>query len=282
MRIYWQLVRPGLLAAVLFSMAMAACIAGESIPPWPLLAHSLAGTGLLIAGAVAMNQRMEHGSDARMARTENRPLPSRNLTVGNVTAFAVVTSIAGTGYLAVWTTATMTAMAVLSWIIYVLIYTPLKRRTVWQTPVGAISGAIPMLLGAAVADALWEPTAWILFGILFCWQFPHTMAIAWRYRRQYAGTSVQVATVRDPAGRLAGWLAVGGAAGLLLVSLVSAIILSAGWTYGIVAVCLGLPHLILAIRFLHQPNDGSARVMGRMAMAHLPLLLGVLLWAVRG
>jgi len=278
---YWQLIRPGLLVTILFSMAMAAFTTGQYVPPWPRLAHALAGTAMLIAGALAMNQRLERRSDATMARTAERPLPSRGLTLREVTTFAVLSSVLGVVYLLLLATLTVVWLAALSWAIYVLIYTPLKRVTVWHTPVGAVAGAIPMLLGAATAEAVSAPLSLVLFGAVFFWQLPHTMAIAWIYRRQYEVGAVQVATVVDPSGRLAGCWAAFGAGCLLLVSLVPPLLSLAGWGFGVVALLLGVAHLASAARFLRRRDDATARTLWRVSLLHLPALLLALLIAVR-
>jgi len=278
---YWRLIRPGLLAMVLFSMAMAAWTAGPEPPPWSRLGPALFGTAMLIAGAVAMNQRRERDVDAAMPRTVGRPLPSRGLSVRAVTRFAIGCTVMGLVGLAVLVDMTLAFLGAASWGLYVLVYTPLKRRSLWQTPVGAVAGAIPMLLGAAAADALWTPMALVLFGIVFFWQFPHTMAIAWRYRDQFDAGAILVAPVADPSGRLAGWLALGGAAGLVIVSLIPAWLVSVPWPYVAVASVLGMFHLAVAIRFMNCPDDASARFLGRVGMVHLPVLLAFFLWAVR-
>lgn len=278
---HWRLVRPGLLATILFSMLVAAVTTGQEVPPWTLLAHSLIGTGMVIAGAVAMNQRLEQRSDARMARTAGRPLPARQLTTRQVTSFAVVCSLAGMVYLVVLAPGPVALMAGFSWVLYVLVYTPLKRVTLLQTPVGAVAGAFPILLGAATAEAIAAPMAWALFGVVFFWQFPHTMSIAWIYRQEYAAGGVQVATVVDPSGRLAGRLALVGAACLLPVSLAPWMLSLVGPAFAIAAILSGLAHLAVAARFAWRPGDATARALWRVSLVHLPLLLVALVLDVR-
>lgn len=278
---YWQLVRPGVSALVLFAMTVAALTAGEHLPQWPVLFHSLAGTALVMAGALAMNQRLERQSDAEMARTASRPLPTGQLTLRQVAVFGVLASILGTAYLAVMSDVATAAIAASSWVIYVAVYTPLKSVTVWQTPIGATAGAAPMLLGAAAADSLFSPTSAVLLGIVFFWQFPHTMAIAWKQRREYAAAGIKVATVVDPSGRLAGRLAVLGTACLLPVSLAPSMLSLTGWAYAAVAIVSGLVHLAVAASFLKHRSDGSAVRLRRTSLAHLITLLVALLFALR-
>jgi protoheme IX farnesyltransferase len=272
MSVYWRLIRPGLLLTVLFSMTVAALAADEP-PPATRLVHALLGTALLIAGATAMNQLAEHRGDAAMERTASRPLPAGRLTTWQAAMFASFASLAGIGYLAVMELPVVTILAALDWIIYVLIYTPLKRVSVWHTPVGAVAGAIPVLLGAATANAVFTPVSLALFGVLFFWQLPHTAAISWIYREQYARGAVKVAAVVDPSGRLAGRWALVGAAGLLLASLVPAILSMAGWPYIAIALSLGLAHVAIAAMFLGRPSDANVRALWRMSLVHLPALL---------
>ena len=280
MSIYWRLIRPGLLLTVLFSMAVAALVVPQP-PPWPRLVHALFGTALLIAGASAMNQLLERRQDATMTRTASRPLPLGQATARQAGIFAMLCSLAGIVDLAVFQPPAVTLLAALSWCLYVPIYTPLKRLSVWHIPVGAVSGAIPILLGAATADAVFTPISLALVGIVFFWQFPHTAAIGWLYREQYARGSIKVAAVVDPSGRLAGRLALVGASGLLLTSLVPAMLSTVGWPYLPIALCLGLAHLAFAVKFLGRPTDANAGTLWRMSLVHLPVLLMSLLLSVR-
>lgn len=263
---------------VLFTMSVAACTAGPTAPPWPLLLHALLGTALVIAGAVALNQRLELRGDAKMARTAGRPLPTGRLTRGQATRFGVAASLAGLAYLALLTANwPLVALAGASWVIYLATYTPLKSRTAWQTPIGAVAGAMPTLLGAATARAEFSTMVWALFGIVYFWQFPHAMAIAWLYRREFAAADVKLATVVDPSGRLAGRLACGGAAALLPVSLVPAASAPVDWKYELCAALLGVGYLALAIGFLRRPDDVTARWLLRGSLVYLPVLLVALL-----
>jgi heme o synthase len=272
MSAYWRLIRPGLLMTALFSMTIGALASAEP-PPLAQLAHALLGVGLLIAGASAMNQLVERRLDASMKRTASRPLPTGRLTTWQAAVFAACASVAGVGWLAMVEPPAATILAMLGWIIYVLIYTPLKRRSVWHMPPGAVAGAIPVLLGAAMSGAMFTRTSLTLAGIVFFWQFPHTAAIGWIYRDQYACGEVKVAAVADPTGRLAGWLAFFGAAGLLLASLVPIALLTVGWPYLVIALLLGVTHAVVAAMFLADPTDAHARALWRMSLVHLPVLL---------
>jgi len=265
---------------VLFAMAVAAYATpatSGAAPPWPAVLHALLGTGLVIAGAMAINQRLERRGDAAMARTAARPLPTGRLRGPQVTAFGLVLTAAGLAWLAVLSEPTVLALAALSWAVYVLVYTPLKSRSAWQTPVGAAAGAMPVLLGAAAAGALWTPAAAALFGIVFFWQLPHSMAIARLYREQFAAAGVKLATTTDPSGAVAGWIAVLGAAALLGVSLAPYLLGRAGWPYLVAAAVLGVVYLLAAGHFLAARDERSARRLLRVSLVYLPGVLLALL-----
>jgi len=250
----------------------------DALPPWHAVLHALLGTALVIAGAMALNQRLERGGDASMERTASRPLPAGRLRAAQVTRFGLLLTAAGLAWLAALCDAVVTALAAVSWAVYVLVYTPLKSRSVWQTPVGAAAGAMPVLLGAAAAGALWTPTAAALFGIVFSWQLPHSMAIARLYREQFAAAGVKLATTTDPSGAAAGWIAVLGATALLGVSLVPFALGRAGWPYVAAAVVLGAAYLLAAGRFLVARDERSARWLLRTSLVYLPaVLLAVLI-----
>ena len=274
------LIRPRIIALVLFTMTAAACTVGRQAPPWPLLVHALLGTAAIIAGALALNQRFELRGDARMARTAGRPLPSGRLTRGQVTRFGIAASVAGLAYLALTTAnVALVALVAASWVIYLCTYTPLKSRTAWQTPIGAVAGAMPTLLGAATAETGFGTMALAMFGIVYFWQFPHAMAIAWLYRHQFAAAEVKLATVVDPSGRLAGRLAFWGAVALLPVSLIPVATGLADGRYGLIAVLLGAGYLALATGFLRRADDVTARRLLRGSLVYLPALLAALLWS---
>lgn len=274
MRDYWTLIRPRIVALVLVAMTAAAWTAGAEPPPWPRLLHALLGTALAIAGAVALNQRLELRGDALMPRTAGRPLPAGRLGRRQATFFALVISAAGLAYLPLATGDwLLTGLTALSWLIYVGTYTPLKSRTVWQTPIGATAGAMPVLLGATVAGATFSPLALSLFAVVYLWQIPHSMAIAWLYRAQFAAAEVKLATVVDPSGRTAGVLAVASAAMLLPLSLLPAVFALCDWRYAACAAILGAGYLGFAVRFLRRPDDTTARGLLRMSLVYLPMLL---------
>jgi len=270
---YVRLLRLRIVGMVLFAMAMSAYVTADDVPPWRSVAHALVGTALVIGGAVSLNQWIERLGDARMSRTSRRPLPAGRLTTAQVIGFGLSITAAGLVYLGLLSNPTVTVLAAASWAVYVLIYTPLKTCSAWQTPVGAVSGAMPVLLGAAAVDALDTPMAGLLFAIVFLWQFPHSMAIAWLYREQFADAGVKLATTNDPTGKSAGLLAVSGAVALLLLSVGMPMLPAVGTIAFVVALVLGLAYLAAAVVFLCRPDDGSARWLLRASLVYLPGVL---------
>lgn len=277
---YLQLTRPRIVALELFTMAVAALVAAPQLPAWGDLLHALAGVALVTAGAIVLNQRIEGRSDALMPRTARRPLPAGRLSPRQVLAFGIVASAAGFAYLAFWGNRPTLLAAAAAWVIYVWVYTPLKPFTTWQTPIGSIAGAMPTLLGAAAAGAPFSPTALALFGVVFFWQFPHAMAIAWLYRREFAAADLKVATVVDPSGRTAALISLLGAVLLLPVSLAPTLLGRTGWAYAAAAAALGLVYLAAAVQFLGRRDDGVARRLLHASLIYLPLVFVALLLAV--
>jgi protoheme IX farnesyltransferase len=270
---YWNLIRPKIVVMVLAAMLVSGWAAAETETPWPAIFHAMLGTTGVILGAMALNQRMERQGDAKMPRTAGRPLPSGRLSAVEVTRFGAIASLLGTGYLIIFCNVTLVILAVAGWMVYVLAYTPLKRRSIWQTPVGAAAGAMPALLGAAAVGAPLSPLGLSLFGIVFCWQLPHAMAIAWLYRRQFADAGVRVATVVDPSGRIAGRFAVFGAIILMPVSFAPVIFSQMGWIFGVLAALLGLGYFFFSFTFHRRKDDIAARRLLWASLVYLPALL---------
>ncbi|NIL97297.1 MAG: protoheme IX farnesyltransferase [Planctomycetales bacterium] len=282
----WALVelsKPKIALLELMTVAVAACIASSGLPAdgW-LLLHALGGTALVASSASALNQWLERDTDGRMARTARRPLPAGRLTDWEVLAFAAATVLGGTAYLALAVNLLTAGLGLLTWTLYVWIYTPLKTRTTLNTLVGAVAGAGPVLMGWTAAQP--ETTtreaglmAATLFCIVFLWQFPHFMAIAWLYRRQYAAAGARMMTVVEPTGRIAGVQAVLAAALLVPVSLYPSVLMKTGPLYVALVLALSLAQLGTAVRFLARPDDPAARRLLRMSLIYLPAQFGLLL-----
>jgi heme o synthase len=276
---YFCLVRPRIVALALLAMAVSAEIAVAGPPSWPTVAHALLGAALVVGGAGALNQRLEYMSDAMMPRTANRPLPAGRLSLRHGTLFGLAATAAGLLYLAIASNMSVTLLAGVGWLLYVCVYTPLKTRSVWQTPIGALAGAMPVLLGAAAVGGLLSPWTLTSFGVVYLWQIPHSMAIAWRYRREFATAGVKVAAVTDPSGQTAGIWAVLAAAALMPVGLTPWLLSLTGAAYCAAGLVLGTAYLAASAWFAFRPDDLSARRLLLASLIYLPAMLAALILA---
>jgi protoheme IX farnesyltransferase len=256
---------------------MAAFTASWSVPDLGLLAWLLLGTTLVASGASAFNQWLEIATDARMPRTADRPLPAGRISARQAFTFGFVTTVSGALLLAYQVNLTTAALGLATWFLYVVVYTPLKRITPLNTVVGAVAGAIPVLMGWAAVDVRFGLPAAALFMIVFLWQFPHFMAIAWLYRDDYARGGMKMATVVDPSGRSAARQSFFAALALIPVSLLPAMLHSAGPMYFAWAALLGTLQLGCAAWFLLDQNERTARVLLRATLIYLPSLLLMLM-----
>src|SRR6185369_1594667 len=195
----------------------------EGATDWVLLAHALLGTALVACGASALNQWWEREHDAKMARTETRPLPASELTPTSVLAAGGILSVAGLIYLALFVNLLTSLLGAITLLSYVLVYTPLKRITTLNTAVGAIPGALPPLMGWTAARDQVSREGWALFAILFFWQLPHFLSIAWLYREEYAKAGFVMLPVRDPNGVRTGRQTISHTLGLIPVSICPAL-----------------------------------------------------------
>jgi protoheme IX farnesyltransferase len=273
---YIELTKPRIAALELVTVAAAAFFAaGGPIAPG-LLFWTLLGTALVAASASALNQWLERHTDSLMDRTANRPLPAGRLSPREVFFFGVSGVLAGVLLLGIavnWPTA---AFGLLTWLLYVAFYTPLKIKTPANTMVGALADAMPVLMGWTCVEKPLDLDAAILFMVLFLWQFPHFMAIAWIYRRDYAAAGMKMLTVADPTGRRAGAQAVLAALMLVPISLLPAVRLIEP-TYFALVLVLGAIQLAAAILFMLRLNENSARRLLRMTLIYLPAVLVLLM-----
>lgn len=269
---YLELTKPRIVVLELIVAGAAACLASRHAVDVRAVLHALAATGLVAASASIANQWLERKVDARMRRTANRPLPAGRITGAEALLLSAAAITVGVSWLALKVNATTAALGVASWFIYVVIYTPLKTRSPLNTTVGAIAGAIPILMGWTATGAPLNLTAWSLAAVLFLWQFPHFMAIAWLYRRDYAMAGHRMLTVVDPTGARAGAQAVIGAALLIPVSLIPATSPTSGspMVYALWATALGAVQFALAVRFALERDETSARRLLRATLAYLP------------
>jgi heme o synthase len=273
---YLALTKPRLNLLVLVTTLAGLYLASPSGVATAILVHTLVGTALVAGGAAALNQVWERKTDALMRRTAVRPLPAGRLTVAAGTVFGIGLSVAGLVELTFGVNPVAAAVAAATLASYVLIYTPLKRRTSLATLVGAVPGALPPVIGWAAATHDISIEALVLFGIVFLWQMPHFLAIAWLYRHEYARAGIPLLPVLEPAGRRTGRQALIYAAALWPVSLLPAVIGLAGPAYLAGATILGIGFIWLAARFARERSMPGARALFGFSIVYLPLLLGTL------
>ncbi len=270
------LTKPRLNLLVLVTTLGGLYLASPAGVPTALLVHTLLGTALVAGGAAALNQVWERETDRLMRRTSTRPLPQGRLGINEGTWFGVLLSSAGLIELTFGANAAAAAVALVTAASYVLVYTPLKTRTSLATLVGAVPGALPPVIGWAAATGDITLPALVLFGIVFFWQMPHFLAIAWMYRDDYARAGIPLLPVLEPDGRRTGQQALLYAAALWPVSLLPALVGLADAPYSIVATVLGLVFIALAALFARERSIAQARRLFLFSITYLPLLWGAL------
>ena len=269
---YLELTKPSVVWLILMSTGVG-FHAGSSAPfNYLLLLHTLIATALLAGGTGALNQWMERVADRKMRRTENRPLPAGRLDSRRALGFGIAISAIGLGYMA-WAVNPLTALlGGLTLTSYLFLYTPLKSRTWLSTLVGAFPGAMPPLIGwAAVRNDL-AVGGWVLFAMLFLWQFPHFYAIAWMYREDYERAGIRMLPVIEPDGKSTSRQIVAFAAILIPVSIIPVALGMAGWIYLAGAVLLGLFYLYSGVETARLRTGVQARKLLQASVVYLPLV----------
>ncbi|MGO8898321.1 MAG: heme o synthase [Isosphaeraceae bacterium] len=270
---YVSLTKPRIVVMVLVTVGVGFLLGARGSAHPATLSLTLLGTALVAGGASTLNQWMERARDARMRRTANRALPRGRLGAVEAALFGVGLGLAGTAILlwgANWLAA---AVAVSTLLLYVFVYTPLKPWTTLNTAIGAIPGALPPVIGWAAATETLGIEAFSLFLIVFLWQFPHFLAIAWIYREDYARGGLKMLPGVDPQGALTGRQATIYALALIPAGLLPATIGLAGPVYFVGALVLGLLYLVVAIQFWTGVSESTARRLLRMSFFYLPLVL---------
>ncbi len=276
---YFELLKPRLTSLVLLTTGAGAYVghAGPLDPAFALLlVNAIVGTALAAGGAMALNQYLERDADARMHRTANRPLPAGRITPAEALAFGLAIAMIGVGYLAWAVNPLVAGLGTLTIATYLFLYTPLKTRTPLCTLAGAIPGAIPPVMGYAAATGTVDLRAWSLFAILFVWQLPHFLAIAWLYREDYARGGQIMLPVVDPTGaRTAGQVLL---CTLLLIptAMLPSLTGMTGPLYAFVALPLGAAFLWIAVQFARRRTQALARRLFIGSVVYLPLLLAFL------
>ncbi len=297
LRAYWELGKPRLSALAVFAVVAGAYMAwpGRQInshPPFDLLVLTTLGTFLAAAGANALNMYRERALDVLMQRTKGRPLPTGRLQPVQVLRFGLAVAVIGVllvlfgaaplepdgsrhpGSLN-WIAASLCATIVAS---YVLVYTPMKVRTPLNTLVGAIPGALPPVVGHAAVVGQLDLPQLVLFAILFCWQIPHFLAIAWRYREDYARAGMRMLPVVDPTGHRTGITMVLYVAALGIASMVPFLVRMAGDRYAVIAVLLNLIFFVPTVFAALTRRDDAMRMTFLTSIIYLPLLFLAMVW----
>ena len=244
---------------------------------WLTLLHTILGTGLIASGTAALNQWYERAADLKMHRTAGRPLPSGRLMAGRALAFGIALSVAG--FVELWLGVNLLSALIGAFTLasYLFLYTPLKQRTWWSTTVGAIPGAMPPMIGYAAAAGAITRESWVLFAILFLWQFPHFYSIAWMYKEDYARAGIQMLPVVDPDCRSTARQIVLYGVALIPVSLVPGMLGMTGRIYLIGALILGLIYLYSGVRVALERTLVRARAVLLTSVLYLPLIYGLML-----
>jgi len=273
---YIALTKPDVSFLVLMTTAAGYYMGARGPVNWLHMSHVIFGTLLIAGGTAALNHYVERESDRYMRRTASRPLPSGVLQPGRALVFGVALAIAGAVDLYLAAGALASGLGVVTCLSYLLAYTPLKKRTVWATFVGAFPGAVPPMIGWVAATGSLDRGAWLLFAILFLWQFPHFYAISWMYREDYARAGILMLPVVDREGTRTFRQIILYAAALVGVSLLPAVLGLAGIVYffGALVVCTAL--LQVCLWAASNKTNARAKWLMHATVLHIPLLLGLM------
>lgn len=242
------------------------------------LVHTLVGTFLVAGGAAALNQVWERRTDRLMRRTQNRPMADERMTVPQGTAFGIALTLLGVGELAIFINVLSAAVALVTTLTYLFFYTPLKLRSSLSTIAGAVPGALPAVIGWAAATNTLSIEAWVLFGIVFMWQMPHFLAIAWMYRDEYARAGMPLLPVIEPDGRSTGRQTVLYTAALIPVSMLPMGVGLATAYYLIGAIALGAIMMMMSLEFSVKRDIATAKRLFFGSIIYLPLLWAILVF----
>ncbi|HEY7192742.1 MAG TPA: heme o synthase [Gemmatimonadales bacterium] len=273
MRALLELTKPRITQLVLLTAAAGFYLGARDRVDLVLLANTLIGTALVAGGTNAWNQIRERDVDARMARTRRRPLPSGRLSPSAAIWFATAITLVGVGYLALTVNPLTAVLAALTFASYVLLYTPLKRTTSLNTLVGAVPGALPIVGGWTAAGGSLNAAVAALFWILFLWQLPHFLALAWLYREDYRAGGLRMLSVTDEDGRDTGRMALLYAMALLPISLLPTLLGVTGEWYFFGALALGAAYIVAGTGLLVAATPTRAWRLFFVSILYLPALL---------
>jgi protoheme IX farnesyltransferase len=270
---YVVLTKPDVTFLVVITTVAGFYLGSTGAMDWMRLATTLSATLLVAGGTAALNQYIERDMDALMRRTAMRPLPSGILQPRDVMLFGIGTIVFGTVWLAIAVNLLAATIAVATSVSYLAAYTPLKTRTTLATAVGAIPGALPPLIGWAAARGSLSEGAWVLFAILFVWQFPHFMAIAWMYREDYGRAGIKMLPTVEPKGDVTFSVILSMSAALVPVSLMPFVLGMTGVSYFFGALLLGIVLLQVGFWANRHRTNVRAKWLMHATVAHIPILL---------
>ena len=265
-----ELLKPGITTFVVVMAAAGYVLAANGPIDWAVLLGLMLGTALTAGGGAALNHAAEREHDARMVRTASRPIPAGRVSVGAAVAYGVGCALAGGAVLWATTNPVTTGLALLTVVLYVAVYTPLKRVSVWNTIVGAVPGALPALGGAAAASGTADLTGWSLFAVLFLWQLPHFYAIAWMFRKDYADAGYRMLPAGRGGVRLMAWIVLASTLLLLVAGVVPYALGRTGPLYLAGVGLLGVAFTLPAFSFFSEPDDVRARRLLLASIAYVP------------
>lgn len=275
---YVALTKPDVSFLVLMTTGAGYVMGSRGPLNWLHLTQTVFATLLIAAGTATLNHYVERDVDRYMRRTASRPLPSGQLRPSEALWFGVVLCLAGAPYLYLVAGWLACALGVLTCLSYLLAYTPLKKRTVWATFIGAFPGAIPPMIGWVAATGTLDGGAWLLFAILFLWQFPHFHAIAWMYREDYARAGIQMLPVVDREGKRTFRQIILTAVALVAVSLLPAVTGLAGVRYFFGALVVSTALVQVCLWAARAKTNARAKWLMHATVLHIPLLLGLMIY----
>jgi protoheme IX farnesyltransferase len=278
MKDYIALTKPRITWLILMSTGVGYFFGAQNGWHWLTLLHTIIGTGLIASGTAALNQWYERVADGKMRRTQARPLPSGRLQAPQALIFAIVISIAGFAELWFGANPLAAMLGLITLLTYLFVYTPLKQRSPHSTTIGAIPGAMPPLIGFAAAAGTLTWGAWVLFAILFLWQFPHFYAIAWMYKDDYARAGIRMLPVVEPDGKSTARRILLYSIALIPISLMPKFFAMAGNVYLYGALALGLAFVYYGLRIRTDRTRQQARRVLLASVVYLPLLFSLMLF----
>jgi protoheme IX farnesyltransferase len=277
---YWALTKPEVNFLILVTTFAGFYLAPATGPGrfkiLPIF-HTLLGTLLVASGTGTLNQYVERVFDSQMRRTARRPVASGRIESSHALWFGISLSLAGTVYLALAVSVLASLLALATLLSYLFLYTPLKRKTPLCTLIGAFPGAVPPLIGWAAARGRLDPEAWVLYAMVFLWQFPHFMAIAWMYREDYTRAGYLVLPLDERRDRYVVWQSLGVSLALVPMSLIPTIIGESGLVYSVGALILGLIFFYYSARFAFHRSNVAARQLLAASIVYLPAVFTLLI-----